>query len=65
MSQEETGIQEPPKYRWYNINLDILPAKTAYFFDTARRVGSLTSLVLFLTGIGLDKVEAGIILGFR
>ena len=53
------------KYKWYTINWDILPAKGAFFFETARRVGCLPSLVLFLTGIGLDKVEAGLILGFR
>ncbi|XP_066934838.1 major facilitator superfamily domain-containing protein 6-like [Clytia hemisphaerica] len=62
-NDEEGG--EIKKYKWYNINWNTLPAKAAFFFDTARRVGSLPSLVLFLTGIGLDKVEAGLILGFR
>ena len=62
---EENEDEPTHKYKWYNINWDILPAKAAFFFDTARRVGCLPSLVLFLTGIGLDKVEAGLILGFR
>ncbi|XP_066924358.1 major facilitator superfamily domain-containing protein 6-like [Clytia hemisphaerica] len=54
-----------PKYRWYQVNKDILPAKIAYFLDVARRIGALPNLVLFFTGIGLNKVDAGLILGFR
>ena len=53
------------QYRWFHVNWDILPSKASYFFVCARQIGSLSSLVLFLTGIGLDKVEAGLILGFR
>ena len=60
-------MQQPEvrQYKWYNVNTEILPSKLAFFFDAARRVGCGANLVLFLTGIGLSKVEAGLILGFR
>ena len=60
-----TNDDRRPKYRWYQVNKDILPAKIAYFLDVARRIGALPNLVLFFTGIGLNKVDAGLILGFR
>ena len=52
-------------YKWYHINIEFLPAKFGYFFDTAKRMGYLPNMILFLTSLGLSNSESGIILGFR
>ena len=66
---EQKNIEEDEivkkKYKWYNVNTYSLPAKSAYFFETARRISYTPPLVLFLTGIGLNESESGKILGFR
>ena len=53
------------QYRWYNINLSMVPTKLAYLFECARRIGFAPNLVLFLIGIGLNKEESGFIVGLR
>jgi len=52
-------ITKRQDYKWYHVNLSVLPAKLAFIFHIA------SFLVIFLTAIGLDKVEAGLIAGFR
>ena len=51
--------------KWYHVDVDILPAKFCYFFDLARKFSTNITMILFLTQIGLDQQEAGLILGFR
>ena len=51
--------------KWYHVDVDILPAKFCYFFDLARKPATNITMILFLTQIGLDQQEAGLILGFR
>ena len=53
------------KYRWYHVNMSIMPAKWCYFFECARKSAVNANMILFLTQIGLAKGEAGLILGFR
>ncbi|XP_066913637.1 major facilitator superfamily domain-containing protein 6-like [Clytia hemisphaerica] len=53
-----------PRNKWYHINMVFLSAKFCYFFDEAKKLTYLPSLILFLTSLGLSKSEAGIILGF-
>ena len=52
-------------YKWYNVNIEFLPAKICHFMDSAKKLTYLPNLILFLTSLGLSKSEAGIILGFR
>ena len=56
---------KPSKYKWYHIDPNAIPAKCAYFFECARRIGYQPNLVMFLTSIGLNKAEAGFIVGLR
>jgi len=58
-------ITKRQDYKWYHVNLSVLPAKLAFIFHIARQVVVHAFLVIFLTAIGLDKVEAGLIAGFR
>ena len=51
------------KYRWYQINREVLPAKFSYFCEGGRLVSNDAMLGLFLTGIGLTKPEVGFVLG--
>lgn len=53
------------KYKWYHVNLKMVPSKMAYFFEMARRLGFAPNLILFLTSIGLNKAESGFIVGLR
>ena len=62
------SLQDKEKYeneKWYHVDTDILPAKFCYFFDLPRKFSTNIAMILFLTQIGLDKQEAGLILGFR
>ena len=52
-------------YKWYNVNVTMIPAKLSFLFENAKRIGYTSTLMLFLTGIGLNKAEAGFIVGFR
>ena len=56
---------KPSKHKWYHIDPNAIPAKCAYFFECARRIGYQPNLVMFLTSIGLNKAEAGFIVGLR
>jgi len=58
-------VKEKSSYRWYHINREMLLSKIAYFLEGGRRMSYTPFLILFFTSIGLSKVEAGIILGFR
>lgn len=60
-----TNKNKNERHKWYHINTSILPAKCSYFFECARRIGYSPNLILFLTSIGLTKLEAGFIVGFR
>ena len=53
------------KYRWYQINREVLPAKFSYFCEGGRLVSNDAMLGLFLTEIGLSKPEVGFVLGTR
>ena len=53
------------QYKWYNINMSMVPTKLAYFFECGRRIGFAPNLVLFLISIGLNKEESGFIVGLR
>ena len=53
------------KYRWYQINREVLPAKFSYFCEGGRLVSNDAMLGLFLTGSGLTKPEVGFVLGTR
>ena len=66
-SSRDDELYEKPRrnHRWYHINMGILPAKWCYFFDCGRKASTNANMILFLTQIGLDKGEAGLILGFR
>lgn len=57
--------QQQNSYKWYNVNTSMVPSKLAYFFECGRRIGYAPNLVLFLTGIGLNKAESGFIVGLR
>ena len=57
--------KEYENLKWYHVDTDILPAKFCYFFDLARKSATNITMILFLTQIGLDQQEAGLILGFR
>jgi len=50
---------------WYNLDVYMLPAKFAYFFQLSKDFSYQPYLVLFLTGIGLSVPEAGLIAGVR
>lgn len=53
------------QYKWYNVNMSMVPTKLAYFFECGRRIGFAPNLVLFLISIGLNKEESGFIVGLR
>ena len=61
-NNKKTNMKEQ---RWYTIDTSMLPAKLCYFFDCAGKVSVNVTIALFLTQIGLDKRETGIILGIR
>ena len=69
MKSRTTSSMSPSQvkhlYKWYHINWEMVPSKIAYFLDKARRLCYTPFLIIFFTSIGLSKVEAGIILGFR
>ena len=68
LEDEKEDVEETTSrntYKWYNINVEFLPAKFGYFFDTAKRMSYLPNMILFLTSLGLSNSESGIILGFR
>lgn len=58
----EANIEE---LRWYHIDWDMLPVKASYFFQTAKESAYLPFMLLFLTSIGLDPADAGLINGLR
>ena len=62
---DTTGKSTANVYKWYNVNFEFLPAKLGYFFDTAKKMGYLPNMILFLTSLGLSNSESGIILGSR
>ena len=64
-SVESAESVKPSKYKWYNVDPNAIPAKCAYFFECARRIGYQPNLVMFLTSIGMNKAEAGFIVGLR
>ena len=51
--------------RWYHIDLDMLPSKLLFSFDSAKRQGTVPFMVAFFNSLGLSKSEAGVIVGFR
>ena len=51
--------------RWYHIDMEMLPAKVMFFFDAAKRQGTVPFMVAFFISLGLKKSEAGFIVGFR
>ena len=53
------------KHKWYHIDPYAIPSKCAFFFECAMRSGLQPNLVMFLTSIGLNKAEAGFIVGLR
>ena len=56
---------KPSKYKWYHIDPNAIPSKCAYFFECARRISYEPNMVVFLTSIGLNKAEAGLVFGLR
>ena len=64
-SDSSSTLTKRKVYAWYHVNTSVLPAKLAFIFHIARQTSVHAFLVLFLTAIGLDKVEAGLIAGFR
>lgn len=52
-------------FKWFHIDISILPAKLAYFTDAAKRLSVALFLLPFLTNIGLNKAEASLIIGIR
>ena len=69
LTEQFTGIKDKDEdkviYKWYNINMSMLPAKLSYVFESGRRIGYDPNLVMFLTSVGLNKAQAGFIHGFR
>uniref|UniRef100_A0A7M5V3N2 Major facilitator superfamily associated domain-containing protein n=2 Tax=Clytia hemisphaerica TaxID=252671 RepID=A0A7M5V3N2_9CNID len=53
------------KHKWYHVNPNAISSKCAYFFECAMRSGLQPNLVMFFTSIGLNKAEAGFIVGLR
>ena len=64
-SHDEESNNKPSKYKWYRIDPNAIPSKCAYFFESARRISYEPNMVMFLTSIGLNKAEAGLIFGLR
>ena len=52
-------------YKWYHVNTSTILHKLTYFSENARNLAFNPTLVLFLTGIGLNKTESGVIMGLR
>eukprot|EP00111_Clytia_hemisphaerica_P003876 TCONS_00011135-protein len=53
------------KHRFYEINKQTLPAKLCYLFDVGRKMMTQAMLILFVVQTGLQKDEAGLLIGFR
>ena len=67
-NEEEQTIDYPlekEEYKCYHVNTSILPSKIAFFCETGRRIGYAPNIALFLTSIGMNKAEAGFVVGFR
>ena len=64
-TMKKTTITNKYRYKWYHVNMKMVPSKMAYFFEMARRLGFAPNLVLFLINIGLNKAESGFIVGLR
>ena len=62
---EETSTTSQQTYKWYNVNVEFLPAKCGYFFESGKKAGYLPNQILFLISVGLTSSESGIILGLR
>ena len=62
---DDEVIMNNRRYKWYHVNLSMVPTKLAYFFECGRRIGYAPNLVLFLISIGLNKAESGFIVGLR
>ena len=52
-----------PGSKWYTIDVKALPLKLAYFIYGFHRMSYKPFLIVFFTSIGLNKAEAGLLVG--
>ena len=60
----DQNVIKRKKYRWYQINTVMLPAKFSYFLS-ARVLINYAIMGLFLMQIGMTKAEVGFVMGSR
>ena len=52
-----------PGSKWYTFDVNALPLKLAYFIYGFHRMSYKPFLIVFFTSIGLNKAEAGLLVG--
>eukprot|EP00111_Clytia_hemisphaerica_P012029 TCONS_00035364-protein len=55
--------EKRPNSKWYTLNFNALPLKLAYFIYGLHRMSYKPFLIVFFSSIGLNKAEAGLLVG--